>query len=193
MNDRTPTEAKLLPCPFCGAPAALTDTMPGGAYWCHCTICECEGPASSKDAATAISAWNRRATPPALAAEPVGMQWRVLEKGQPKTSWRSADQEQERAQWESVAKRSPKTFAIEERPLYTHPFDAAAIRAEARREALKEFIALAEAEKQQCRAEGDKAKRDGEWAKQNIWLCCGDTAGMIADQARGLADKGEAE
>lgn len=66
MTDRTvPTEPTLLPCPFCGAPAALTDTMPGGAYWCHCTICECEGPASSKDAATAIGAWNRRAASPA--------------------------------------------------------------------------------------------------------------------------------
>lgn len=83
------------------------------------------------------------ASPPGAAeVEPVARQWRVLEKGHPKTSWRGEDQERERGQWESVAKRSPKAFVIEERPLYTAEALSAAV-AQARREAREEIKRVA--------------------------------------------------
>lgn len=52
----------LKPCPFCGSPGELTDTMPGGTYWVRCSVCDGEGPSSDeRTKEQAIALWNTRA------------------------------------------------------------------------------------------------------------------------------------
>lgn len=57
---------ELLPCPFCGGGALYTPT-------CHidvvqCRVCGAQGMAAMGQHEAAITAWNRRATPPATVA-----------------------------------------------------------------------------------------------------------------------------
>lgn len=56
-------------------------------------------------------------------AVPVGEQWRALEDGSPKTSW-YYEKQGDRAGWEALAKRTPATYQIETRALYTSPAPA---------------------------------------------------------------------
>lgn len=120
MNDRTPTEATL-------------EMRLAGLKVLH---------ALGYTAITASDMWPvyramLAASPPAPAAEPVAWQWR----------FRAPNSDSPAAvQWSSWADgRAPdlrsSVYETEERPLYTHPLDAAAIRAEARREALEEAAA----------------------------------------------------
>ncbi|TIM16228.1 MAG: hypothetical protein E5Y67_03275 [Mesorhizobium sp.] len=50
-------------------------------------------------------------------AEPVAEQWRVLENGQPRTSWYPVGYG-DLAGWKDLAERSPDKFSFETRPLY---------------------------------------------------------------------------
>ena len=62
---------ELLPCPFCGGAAHVDGTSwttrdGKDQAWATCKKCGTYGPSSTN----AIAAWNRRATPEALAADP---------------------------------------------------------------------------------------------------------------------------
>lgn len=70
MNDAT-KEPELLPCPFCGGEAHIDGTSwttrnGKDQAWVTCKKCHTYGPSSTD----ATAAWNRRATPDALAASP---------------------------------------------------------------------------------------------------------------------------
>ncbi len=56
--------SELLPCPFCGANAALRRYH----KYCvvaHCSECDCDGPEEGTEA-KAIAAWNRRVPLPSI-------------------------------------------------------------------------------------------------------------------------------
>lgn len=54
--------AELKPCPFCGGEAEPINASPFDGWHCRCKRCDIEGN-EWLDEATAIRAWNRRATP----------------------------------------------------------------------------------------------------------------------------------
>ena len=71
MTDSQMDAPELLPCPFCGGAAHVDGTSwttrdGKDQAWATCKKCGTYGPSSTN----AIAAWNRRATPEALAADP---------------------------------------------------------------------------------------------------------------------------
>lgn len=58
--------ARLLPCPFCGAPAEFDNDDTGPASWIVCTKCGAQGPSSFNDDPAPL--WNRREAAAALEA-----------------------------------------------------------------------------------------------------------------------------
>ncbi len=60
-NKKSPIEAELLPCPFCGNKAELSGCFPNGQYYITCTGCRVSLWYDRKD--KAIGAWNRRTKP----------------------------------------------------------------------------------------------------------------------------------
>lgn len=133
MNDRTPTEAKLLPCPFCGGgPRQFNCVEPDGfvsGTFVRCDACGID--INDEYEAEAIAAWNRRASPPAPAAEPVAEVIHAARGHDPSEKEITAYGKPYGA-WADTLK------IVEAIKPYMAPLDAAAIRAEARREALKE-------------------------------------------------------
>jgi Lar family restriction alleviation protein len=148
MNDRTPTEAKLLPCPFCGGePRQFNCVEPDGfvsGTFVRCDACGID--INDEYEADAVAAWNRRASPPAPAAEPVAKEgasaW-LIRKGsyyyRPNRCGYTASKAEAGRYTEAEAKREA---AIEPWHMFailaddvpgpsTHPLDAAAISAEA--------------------------------------------------------------
>lgn len=84
-----------------------------------------------------LSGWLEQiaARPTAPAGDPVAKQWRALENDEPRTAWKAHGQG-DWAGWKALSNRSNGKIRIEERDLFAAPPDAAAIREQARREAL---------------------------------------------------------
>ncbi|MFD1476746.1 hypothetical protein, partial [Ancylobacter polymorphus] len=122
---------------------------------------------------------------PGAEVEPVAWQWRFRA---PNSDSPAA------AQWSSWADgRAPElrasVYQTEERPLYTHPLDAATVRAEARREAVAEAARIVEAECKRILAQQNGRIPEVDTQLRMIALLLPDIAAAI----RALADKGEAE
>lgn len=141
MTDRTPTEAT-----WKRVPTEPTTEMIE-AFWRSPSVDAQAEPKQPNDEAewygtraefiAAVRAM-LAASPPAPAAEPVARQWRYrgIRAGQI-TKW---------SEWTDGDDPELQPFGnlsveTETRPLYTHPIGAAAIRAEARKEALEEMLA----------------------------------------------------
>ncbi|WP_421696871.1 Lar family restriction alleviation protein [Ancylobacter sp.] len=225
MTDRTPAEATLLPCPFCGS--TDLDDRGDNAIWCKTVNCEAgidyghsTGP---KTRAAVRAAWNRRASPPAPAAEPVALDIeRIVNDAEIEWSYREDDYRYPRDFWHARISYGPlrtgwvsygdqeartlpddvKAAAeIELRgvirsmatslPLYAHPLDAAAIRAEARRAALEEVMgaALSRGLEWQRKAK-EPGRSDHDVA---VFESAASAAAEIHESIRTLADKGKAE
>ncbi|UOK71665.1 Lar family restriction alleviation protein [Ancylobacter polymorphus] len=183
MNDRAPTKATLLPCPFCGGePRQFNCVEPDGfvsGTFVRCDACGID--INDEYEADAIAAWNRRASPPAPAAEPVAYLRAFYGP---------------RGIEVSVSVICPKDFPVvndrtTEYPLYTHPLDAAAIRAEARKAALEEAAAWHDDQAALHDAQGDACGTGSDGWKRHT-VAAADHR-RSATSVRALADKGEAE
>lgn len=169
MNDRTPTEAELLPCPFCEGKCDPRGWLDGsGKRGPECMDCGATAPF--------VEDWNRRASPPAPAAEPVA----------------NIFPEDLRA-LRSLPEHRATLFAMPEDgavPLYTHPLDAAAIRAEA----LEEHIRLLNTEAKRLLDEAEAMPTGFEQDSRGVAMILEARAlDEAADALRRLADKGEVE
>ena len=71
MTDSQMDAPELLPCPFCGERAEIWRAHEGRTAWIACMgKCSVLVSKEYKTDAEAIAAWNRRATPSVLAADP---------------------------------------------------------------------------------------------------------------------------
>ena len=175
----------LLPCPFCGgAPRKFNCVESDGFVSGTFVRCdECGIDINDEYESGAVEAWNRRASPPAPAAEPVAYRFKV-----PAAGW--ADTSGEGWTWSYGP--WPCLHSKNAEPLYTHPLDAATVRAEARREALRQVLAAID-EHIAGEVELKKAARwAGDHEDARMHGTCGGAMLEIRAVVAALADKGEA-